>query len=120
MPPEAPVAAETTSWVISDGKPGMENQCLGLAEAMGLTPVVKRVVLRPLWRHLSPYLRLGLRHAAGPEGDPITPPWPDLVIASGRQSVAPALAVKRASKGRTFLVQIQAPGIDPRHFDLVV
>ena len=32
--------SETTScWVLTDGKPGMENQCLGLAEALGLDPI---------------------------------------------------------------------------------
>src|SRR5690606_28977395 len=30
------------------------------------------------------------------------------------------LAAKRAAAGRTFLVQIQRPGIAPRHFDVVV
>src|SRR3546814_845067 len=98
----------------------MENQGVGLAEALGLSPVVKRVTLRQPWRALMPYFRIGLRHAAGPGSDPIAPPWPDLVIASGRQSIAPGLAVKRASRGRTFLAQIQDPAIGARHFDLVI
>ncbi|WP_449232190.1 mitochondrial fission ELM1 family protein [Azospirillum doebereinerae] len=109
-----------TCWVVSDGKPGMESQCIGLAEALGLTPVVKRVSLRSPWRQLSPYLRVGNRFAAGPKGDPIEPPWPDLLIASGRQSIAPSLTARRLSRGRTFTVQIQDPQIAPRHFDLVV
>ncbi|MFX9552206.1 ELM1/GtrOC1 family putative glycosyltransferase, partial [Acinetobacter baumannii] len=46
------------------------------------------------------------------------PPWPDLLIAAGRQSVYPALAVKRASGRRTRLVQIFRPGVNPRRFDL--
>lgn len=109
-----------TCWVVTDGKPGMENQCLGLAEALGLTPVVKRVSLRSPWRQLSPYLRLGNRFAAGPNGDPIRPPWPDLLIGTGRQSIAPSLAVRKLSHGRTFTVQIQDPQIGPRHFNTVV
>ena len=96
----------------------MENQCLGLAEAMDLAPVVKRIVLRTPWKHLSPFLRLGLRHAVAHGG--ITPPWPELVIASGRQSVPAGLAVRQGSAGSAFLVQIQDPAIHPRLFDLVV
>jgi hypothetical protein len=107
-------------WVITDGKAGMESQCLGLARALGVEPTVKRVTLRPFWKAVTPYVRVALQHAAGPPGDPIEPPWPDLVIATGRQSVASALAVKRATRGRAFLVQIQNPRIAPRHFDLVV
>ncbi|HYE01273.1 MAG TPA: mitochondrial fission ELM1 family protein [Alphaproteobacteria bacterium] len=110
-----------TCWVVSDGKAGMENQCLGLAEAVGIEPVVKRVALRAPWRQLTPFLRLGLAHAADPaRGDPVAPPWPDLLIASGRQSTAPALLARRASGGRTFTVYIQNPVVSPKLFDLVV
>ena len=111
---------ERSCWVVSGGMIGMENQCLGLAEALGFTPVVKRVSLRTPWRQLSPWLRLGLRHAAGPKGDSIAPPWPDLLIGCGRQSIAPSIAARRASKGRTFTIQIQDPAIGARHFDLLV
>lgn len=109
-----------TCWVVSDGKAGMENQCIGLAESLGLTPVVKRIHLRTPWRQLTPYLRIGNRFAAGPKGDPVEPPWPDLLIGTGRQSIAVSLAVRQQSGGRTFTVQIQDPVMNPRHFDLVV
>jgi len=29
--------------VVSDGRPGMENQCMGLAEAVGLPFIIKRI-----------------------------------------------------------------------------
>ncbi|WP_328702958.1 mitochondrial fission ELM1 family protein [Arenibaculum pallidiluteum] len=109
-----------TCWVVSEGAAGMENQCLGLAWALGLDPVVKRVKLRTPWRQLSPFLKLGSRFAAGPGGDPIAPPWPDLMIGTGRSSIAPLLAARKLSGGRTFTVKIQEPQISPRNFDLVV
>jgi len=98
----------------------MESQCLGLAEAMGLTPLVKRVRLRSPWKQLSPHLlRLGNQWAMTPESDPIAPPWPDVLIATGRQSVAASLVV-RANNPRCLRIQIQDPGIRPSLFDLVV
>ncbi len=109
-----------TCWVITDGSAGMENQCLGLAEAMDIAPIVKRVKLRSPWRQLSPFLRIGNRFAVGPLGDPIQPPWPDLVITCGRQSIAASLSIRARSRRRTFTVHIQDPQIHPRHFDLVV
>lgn len=115
-----PVPSPLTCWVITDGKPGMENQCLGLAEALGLTPEIKRVRQRNPWRALSPWLRLGKRFASTPESSPLLPPWPDLVIATGRHSILSALSVRQRSRRRSFLVQIQNPVISPRHFDLVV
>lgn len=98
----------------------MESQCVGLAEAMGLTPIIKRVRLRRLWRVTSPHLPLGLEYAISRKGDALTPPWPDVVIASGRLSVLPSMYVKRMTKGRSFHVQIQNPACDLRWFDCVV
>ncbi len=107
-------------WVVTDGKPGMENQCVGLAEAMGLEPVVKRVRLRPPWKQLSPaILRWGNAWANAAGSDPLEPPWPEVLIATGRHSVASSLAVGKASPA-TFRIQIQDPGIPPGRFDLVV
>jgi mitochondrial fission protein ELM1 len=115
--------SQATCWVVTDGKAGMENQCVGLAEALGLTPVVKRIVLRSPWKQLSPFLRHGLGCAFSDKGDPVVPPWPDLLIATGRASVPAALHARRmsAKEGkRTFTVQIQNPVIDASRFDLVV
>jgi mitochondrial fission protein ELM1 len=98
----------------------MENQCLGLAEALGVTPIIKRIRLRAPWKQLSPFLRHGLNHAFSDKGDPVGAPWPDLLIATGRASVPASLLARRASGGKTFTVQLQNPVIDPSRFDLVV
>ena len=113
----------STCWIVTDGNPGGLNQCLGLAEALGLSPVVKRVALRSPWRQLSPYFRFGHARAFTAESDTLAPPWPDLVIASGRQSIAAALYVRDQSRRagqRTITVFVQNPGISPSHFDLVI
>ncbi len=110
----------SSCWVITDGKPGMENQCVGLAEALDVAHEIKRISLRSPWRQLSPYFRAFLRFAPAADCADIAAPWPDLVIASGRQSVPVGLRIRRTSRGRTFLVQIQDPVIDPQHFDLVI
>ena len=110
-------------WVVTDGKAGMESQCIGLAEALGLDPAVKRVALRPPWRQLTPYLRIAQSFSFAKHSDPLTVPWPDLVIATGRQSVAAALFTRtnaRKDGKRTIIVQLQNPGIATAHFDLVV
>lgn len=109
-----------TAWVVSDGKPGMLNQCLGLAEALGAEIAVKQVRLRAPWRQLSPsILRIGNRWANTPDSDRLAPPWPDVMIATGRHSVASSLWVGSQNPA-TFRVQIQSPGVGPGNFDLVV
>lgn len=116
--------SQISCWVVTDGKAGMENQCIGLAEALGLNPIVKRIRLRSPWKQLSPFLRHGLEFAHSRKGDPIASPWPDLLIATGRASIPASLYVRRASRmggGRgTFTVQLQNPVIDTSRFDLVV
>jgi mitochondrial fission protein ELM1 len=107
-------------WCITDGRQGMVNQAVGLAEAMGLSPVVKTVHLKPLWRALTPHLMAWKRHAISPRSDSLLAPWPDLLIATGRPSILPSLYVKGQSQGRTFTVQLQDP-VSLRHrFDRIV
>jgi hypothetical protein len=107
----------SSCWIVTDGKAGMESQCLGLAEALGLEPRIIRVELRSPWREFAPHLRLGLGRAL--VGQPLAPPWPDLLIATGRQSVPASLYV-RARSPQTRRVQIQNPVIASSNFDLVV
>lgn len=89
---------------------------MGVSESLGLTPVIKRIKLRQPWRALSPYLGFEAAYSFLPQ---LLPPWPDLVIASGRKSIAAARYIKRMSKGQTFTVQIQDPRISTKNFDLV-
>ena len=115
--------SQVTCWVVTQGVVGMENQCLGLAAALGVEPVVKRVKLRAPWKQLAPFLRCGLKWAFSSKGDPVNGPWPDLIIASGRAGAAACLLARQASgkdgRKRTFTVHIQNPVIDPSRFDLV-
>jgi uncharacterized protein len=107
-------------WVLHDGKTGMANQVIGVAEALGWPFVEKRLAIRAPWRHLMPPLWLFPMRAVGQGGEALAPPWPDLVIACGRNTVALARAIKRASFGRTFWVQIQDPRFARSEVDLVV
>lgn len=110
------------TWVVTDGKVGMEKQCLALAKALGVTPVVKRLNIRAPWRWMPPqFWPRPLMAIARDNGvRTLAPPWPDLLIATGRKSVAPALAVRQKNNGATYCVQLQNPGVPPSRFDLVI
>ncbi|HRC26579.1 MAG TPA: ELM1/GtrOC1 family putative glycosyltransferase, partial [Alphaproteobacteria bacterium] len=44
-------------WVVCEaGLTGTENQCLGVAEALGIVPDIKRITLRQPWKTLAPWL----------------------------------------------------------------
>ncbi len=108
-----------STWIVTEGLTGTENQCLGVTEALGVSPIVKRIQLNEPWKTLSPYLRLESEKTFSSKGDPIRPPWPDLLIASGRKSIAASRHIKRQSKSKTFVVQIQDTRIGRWDFDIL-
>jgi uncharacterized protein len=109
-----------TIWVLHDGKIGMANQVRGLAEALGWPIAEKQLAIRTPWRYLPPRLWLAPSLAINPAGSTLEPPWPDLFIACGRNSIAPSQLVKRASGGRSFWVQVQDPRFARSEIDLIV
>lgn len=103
-------------WIITEGMAGTENQCLGVTDALGVVPVVKRIGLRFPWNILSPYLGC---ECAATFTEKLTGPWPDLLLTSGRKAIAAARYIKKQSGGKTFTVHIQDPRVNPAAFDLL-
>ena len=102
----------------------MENQALGLAEAVGrLTPSeidIRRVRWRPAFDWLPVGMKAPWMLASASPFPADGQAWPDLWIATGRATLPLSIAVRRLSGGRTFVVQTQDPRLDPALFDLVV
>lgn len=106
----------TKIWGITGGRRGNDVLVEGVAAALGDQFRLIHTDLSPPYKWLAPY-RLAERAATK---DPqITPPFPDMVIASGRQAVPHARFIKRASRGAVFTVFLQDPIVSPRHFDFV-
>jgi len=107
-------------WVVSDGRAGIENQALGLAEAVQrLTPAeitVKHIRWRPLFDRLPSALKTPAMLASAP----LAAPWPDLWIAAGRATLPLSTRIKRWSGGKTFVVQTQDPRWANDRYDLIV
>jgi len=120
LSPPAKADPAPLAWVLHDGKAGMASQSLGLAEATGFRFIEKSLTVRAPWAYLPPQLWLAPLAAVGNAGVPLRPPWPDLVIGCGRNTAAPALAIRRAGQGGTVAAQIQDPGIGRGAFDLMV
>lgn len=103
-------------WVITEGMAGTENQCIGIAEALGVTPTIMQIGLHQPWKTLSPWIGF---ECACSFTKLLNSPWPDLLIAAGRKSVAASRYIKKQSGGKTFTVQLQDPKTSPDQFDLV-
>ena len=116
---DAAPAAEPVVWVLHDGKAGMRSQALGLAEATGFAVIEKPLTVRKPWAWLPPQLWFAPLRGVTDRGWPLAPPWPDLVIGCGRNTAMPALAIRRASGGRTIAAQVQDPGVGRGEFDMM-
>ena len=103
---------DLTIWTVTDGSAGYESQALGIAEMLGAKIEIKRISQGAPWRWLAPW---------GPavETADIRPPWPDLAIAAGRQSIPFARYIRSRSRGRSFVVVLQDPRVPPSWFDFV-
>ncbi len=101
--------------ILSDGRAGHEAQTLGIAEALGLVPDLRRVAPRGLYERLAPF--------APP--DPLdapafAPPFPAIALAAGRRALPVLRRLKKASGGRCFTVYVNAPATGLRAADLIV
>ena len=106
-------------WVLTGARTGDNNQALALAEALGLPFAVKPLDYNAL-QSLSVWLPPTAATLTKAAKAGLAAPWPDLVIAIGRRSVPVARWIRRQNDGRTKLVRIGHPRIDPGLFDLVV
>lgn len=104
----------------------MENQALGLAEALQRLSPSQITVRRVKWRKAFDKLPSALKASwmLDPAGDDPFPKageaWPDVWIATGRATLPLSLMVKRRSGGKTFVVQTQDPRWRTGDYDLVV
>jgi len=123
MPPPL-VNGPLTVWAVSDGRAGIENQALGLAEAVARQAqaeiTVKRLHYAPLFDRLPTALKVMPDAMLAGDSDRISAPYPDIWIAAGRASLPFSLRMKKRSQGRTFVVQLQDPKTDLKAFDLVI
>lgn len=110
-------------WVVTDGRAGIENQALGLAEAvarrMDVKIFVKRIVIRDPWRSVPGQFWGDPLTKLSKDGALLRPPYPDILIGCGRLSAPVSASVKRRNPA-TFVVQLQTPPSSLGAFDLVI
>ena len=108
------------TWVMLGDKRGDNAQVQTIVDALGW-PVEQRF-LQPLpqWVCGKPRFQPTLSHLDLARSDPVTPPWPELIITCGRRPSMAALWVRRQSAGRTRIVLVGKPSGHLPDFDLIV
>lgn len=108
------------AWGLLGERAGDNRQVEQLVEDLGYPFELKRLSFRQL-QHLpnfavgASFVTVSRRGSAA-----FGPPWPDVVVSSGRRAVPVARWIRGQSGGRTRLVQIGRPRAALSAFDLVV
>lgn len=110
---------QPTVWILTDGKAGDEQPLIGIAEAMGVEPVLRHVRPRKPFTWLMPWGPADPREAAGRPGSPLAPPFPDICLATGRRAVAYLRALKKVSP-TTLTVFFKDPRTTRHGADLLI
>jgi mitochondrial fission protein ELM1 len=106
-------------WILTDGKAGDEQPLIGLAEAMGVRPVLRRVAPRRFFAWMMPWGPIDPRDGGRAAGLPLAPPYPDICLATGRRAV-PYLRRLKALSPDTFCVLFKDPRTRRNGADLLV
>lgn len=105
-------SSKFTAWVISDGRVGRRNQCLGVAEKLKAYTQVLKISEINEAGGLETYLASRPKRINGHSE------WPDVVLSSGDESGKVALKIKELSENRVFVVSLS--GHFDHGFDLMV
>lgn len=105
-------------WVLEGHRLGDSLQLRRIAEALGWP--YRSVHLHYNPTHMLPGFLLGASSISVASADKLAPPWPDLVIASGKRSSPVARWIKRQSGGRTRIVNVGRPWSRLDAFDLII
>ncbi len=111
-------------WAIVADKAGDNRQVdavlRGIERELGWPCETRRIRVRDQWRTAKPPVEPTLSYFDLDAGDPLEPPWPDLVVTIGRRPSSAALWVRGQSRGHTRVVLVGKPSGPIEDYDLVV
>jgi hypothetical protein len=107
-------------WILLGKGVGGNRQMLTLGDALGWPYEAKQLVFNRRDRVPNVLLGDSLRGLDRQRSSPLTPPWPDLVIAASRRSAPVALWIRARAGGATRLVHLMHTQAPLDWFDLVI
>ena len=106
-------------WLLVDDRAGNRSQCMGVAQALGLSFETQELRYGVLAGLPNTFLGASFAGLTTTSRAGLAPPWPEAIIAAGRRSAPVARYIKRLSGGLTKLFQIMHPGPGSSDFDLI-
>ena len=102
--------------LLTEGMHGMISQVEGLAKALDLNFIHRKVELNHFWRFLPPKItpikQFILKEKIESDSK--------VVISCGRKSVIPSMILKKKYKEKIFTIHIQNPKVGLNNFDLII
>lgn len=105
--------------ILGSGKIGHEVNSLGVVEALGAPYEMKRVTPRFPFGRLAPWGPIDPKDQLGRTTSFLQPPYPGVVIASGRITVPYMRAIKRRLGNAVFTAFLQDPRFGRADMDLI-
>jgi mitochondrial fission protein ELM1 len=120
-----PAAALPRVWIIQSDKAGDNAQLKVIADSLPWPYVTKQIVVRSQFVLGKPTVSASLHHVDEARSDPLTPPWPDLILTCGRRMSMVALWVQEQARQAGAarppkIVLVGMPKRHPERFDLAV
>jgi uncharacterized protein len=115
-----PRAHSPQVWLVIGEKLGDNAQIEIVADTLAWPTLRKVLRFKPQYATGKPPFKPSLYHIDLSASDPLTPPWPDLVLTVGRRPSMAAMWIKQQSEGRSKVVIVGRPRRMLRDFDLVV
>jgi mitochondrial fission protein ELM1 len=119
-PARAAVRRPVRIWMIVGDRLGDNAQVENLVAALGMPCERRYVRVKAPWIKGKPKVVPSLHHIDLDGSDPLTPPWPDIVITVGRRLSMVALWIREQSGNRTRLVLVGKPSGSSKPFSLII
>lgn len=107
-------------WVVLSDKRGDNGQVHAVEAGLPWPCEQRFIAMREAYVFGKPRSGPTLYHIDRNRSDPLEPPWPDLILTSGRRCENVALWVREQSGGRTRIVVFGKPSAPMADFDLVI
>lgn len=113
-------SGQTLAWILVSDKGGDNAQMRVLAAALGLQVVEIPLQFNRLYKRPNLWLGATTRTLTDAARARLQPPWPDVVISSGRRSVPVARWIRAQAGGAPKLVHVGRPWGKLSWFDIVL
>jgi mitochondrial fission protein ELM1 len=107
-------------WVVLGDKQGDNAQVESIVQALPWESERRHIQVLDEFVFGKPRVGPTLYHIDRQRSDPLEPPWPDLILTSGRRPANVALWIREQSGGQSKIIFIGKPSSMPKDYDLII